>query len=76
MALFKKETKLFGNDIQPQCEYCNNGSTASDGEMVLCSKKGVVTKDFSCKKFEYNPFKRIPKRRRSLGSFTAEEFKL
>ncbi len=76
MALFKKEKKLFGNNIQPKCEYCFLGNTASDGEMVLCSKKGVVTSDYSCKKFEYMPAKRKPKRRKPMETYTAEDFKL
>ncbi len=76
MAIFKKERKLFGNNITPKCEYCISGQTSSDGEMILCSKKGVVTNDFSCKKFEYIPFKRTPKRRMPMQSFSQEDFKL
>ncbi len=76
MALFKKEKNLFGDNITPKCEYCALGNIASDGEMILCSKKGVVTPDFSCKKFEYTPIKRIPKRKRTLETYSAEDFKL
>ncbi len=76
MAIFKKEKKLFGNNIPPRCEYCFLGQTSSDGEMILCKKKGVVTADFSCKSFEYIPFKRTPKRRMAMRDFTPDEFKL
>lgn len=76
MALFKSNKKLFGNNIQPACEYCLHGSISSDNEMILCKKKGVVSPYYSCNKFIYMPTKRIPKRRPNLPQYSAEDFKL
>lgn len=68
--------KLFGNYIQPACEYCNYGEKSSDGQMILCNKKGIVSPDFSCRKFDYSPLKRIPKRIYQLPQFSPEDFVL
>lgn len=76
MALFKKKTKLFGNNISPACEYCLHGDISSDNAMILCSKKGVVSPFYSCNKFTYQPTKRIPKRQPKMPEFTKEDFKL
>jgi hypothetical protein len=38
---------------EPRCEYCVIGKLSADGENILCPKKGVMNKDFSCKKFRY-----------------------
>ncbi len=58
--------KLFGNNIKPSCKYCNMAKS-SDGEKIMCEKFGEVKAYDSCKKFEYNPLKRIPKKELSLA---------
>lgn len=69
--------KLFNEkDISPSCSYCEHGKTAPDGESVLCKKRGVVEKDFSCKKFSYDVLKRHPKRPLPLEEFSADDFSL
>ena len=76
MALFKTNKKLFGNNIEPACEYCLYGMPASDKAMILCNKKGIVSPYYSCNKFNYEPTKRVPKRMLSLPKFNKEDFKL
>ena len=34
--------KLYGNTISPACEVCAYGRRSSDGNAVLCSRKGVM----------------------------------
>lgn len=63
-------------EISPSCSYCMHGKLAPNGENVLCMKKGVVEKDFACRKFKYDVLKRQPKRQRELEKFDAEDFKL
>ena len=50
---------LFKKTIQPRCVYCAKGSPL-EKEFILCPKKGVVSGGFSCRHFEYDPFKRVP----------------
>ncbi len=76
MGLFNKSKKLFGNNIEPACEYCRHGSLSSDNAMILCSKKGVVSPYYSCNKYTYMPTKRIPKRHPELPSYSPEDFSL
>jgi hypothetical protein len=50
---------LFRKKIRKSCGYCINGTVIADDE-ILCVKRGVVSPDKSCRKFEYDPCKRIP----------------
>lgn len=69
--------KLFDKkDITPSCSYCVHGRFAPDKESVLCYKKGVVSLDYSCKKFKYDPLKRKPIRPRAIEKFEESDFAL
>lgn len=72
--MFKK--KLFGNNVEPACEYCERGSQTKDGSMILCEKKGLVEKHYHCRSYVYAPLKRKPKRNRPLGPHHRSEFEL
>lgn len=50
---------LFRRKIDRSCSYCTFG-TKIDNEQVLCIKKGVVSVDEKCRKFSYDPCKRVP----------------
>ena len=68
--------KILGK-IEPKCEYCKLGTISADNTSVLCPKKGVLNKDFFCKKFKYDPLKRIPKESApELMKFSPEDFSL
>lgn len=56
---------LFRKKIQRSCCYCTYG-TKIDDEQVLCIKKGVVSTQGKCGKFEYDPCKRIPAKAKAL----------
>lgn len=68
--------KLFGNNIPPACEYCDYGKETADGEMILCGKCGLVKPFYSCKKFKYNPLKRIPKPVKPLPKYQKGDFEI
>ncbi len=44
------------------CAYCEHASILRDEDYILCRKKGVVSQAFRCRRFVYDPTKRIPKR--------------
>lgn len=50
---------LFRKKIAPSCIYCAY-STRLDDEQILCIKRGVVLESSKCRKFKYDPCKRIP----------------
>ena len=56
---------LFRKKIEKSCAYCAF-STKLDEEQVLCTKKGVVSICGKCRKFRYDPCKRIPVKPKAL----------
>lgn len=56
---------LFRKKIERSCSYCLHGVGLEDG-MVLCAKKGVKSMDDKCRKFKYDPCKRIPAKAKAL----------
>lgn len=56
---------LFRKKIERSCSYCQHGTAMNDGQ-ILCAKKGIVVPEFSCRKFVYNPCKRIPPKMKAL----------
>ena len=52
---------LFRKDTEKRCALCEH-ATVIDGNDMLCRKYGVVSCNYACKKYEYDPLKRIPKK--------------
>lgn len=50
---------FFRKKIERSCSYCEF-ATKIDDEQVLCSKKGVRACTAKCRRFIYDPCKRIP----------------
>lgn len=50
--LFRKKQPHF-------CCYCAHGTNIADGQ-ILCVKKGIRGPEDSCRKYCYDPCKRIP----------------
>ena len=46
---------------EKRCEYCAWADKTAGGDM-LCYYHGPVDKDNSCRKYKYDPFKRVPER--------------
>lgn len=73
--MFRKPL-MFGATIPPACEYCAYGRRAADPKMVLCELRGVVSPYYKCRKYEYDPLRRVPHRQPKLPEFTPEDFSL
>ena len=71
-----KRIKLFGGNIPPACSYCQFGRPSSDKVMVLCRKYGPVSPYYKCRRFFYDPIKRVPRRTPALPEFSADDFSL
>ena len=73
LSIFKGG-KYFDKNIQPKCDYCQFGRRTKDGNKVLCEKRGMTDREFSCGKFVYSPLKRIPvKQLNFVGSLADED---
>jgi len=68
---------LFRKKILRSCAYCAYGTKFSE-EQILCTKHGVVDADRACRKFEYDPCKRIPAKPKAVNfsQYTEDDFKL
>ena len=68
---------LFRKKITPACAYCQWG-TAMDDSQILCIKKGVVLSESKCRKFRYDPCKRIPAKPKALdfSKYAEDDFSL
>ena len=58
-------TMLFRKKIERSCAYCIHG-TKLDDEQILCVKKGLSPIDHACRKFKYDPCKRVPAKAKAL----------
>lgn len=68
---------LFRKTIVKNCAYCAHAGQASDGKL-LCTKRGFVSANGSCRRFRYDPLKRTPKKLKAkdFTAFTEEDFRL
>lgn len=56
---------LFRKKMERSCSYCLYGTRLEDGN-ILCTKKGLRTEDGGCRKFKYDPCKRVPSKAKAL----------
>jgi len=69
---------LFNKNISPACAYCVHGHISEYTNEVFCLKRGVTEPTDSCRKFKYDPCKRIPAKARALdfSRYNEEDFSL
>ena len=68
---------LFRKKMERSCHHCRYG-TKMDEDMMLCAKKGIVPHCDNCRKFRYDPFKRVPPRPKALDftKYDEDDFSL
>ena len=68
---------LFRKKIERSCTYCTHCARPDDGQL-LCTKKGIRQDDQKCRKFKYDPFKRIPPKAKALdfSKYDANDYSL
>jgi hypothetical protein len=68
---------IFKKNIDPQCAYCEHGTSTADKNTVICKKQNAIMQSYSkCKKFRYDPLKREPKVISLVSDFSKEDFSL
>jgi hypothetical protein len=67
---------LNAKEHTPACAYCLHGRLSPDKRSILCVKRGVVALDYACRRYEYDPLKRQPRRAPTLPTFSPEDFEL
>lgn len=68
---------LFRKKIEKSCEYCTHGTSLDNGQ-TLCIKRGLLSNVSKCRKFTYDPCKRIPPRPKAIdfSQYDEEDFSL
>ena len=68
---------LFRKDIEHICRYCVHSSELGENQM-FCLKTGIVTPDHCCRRFSYDPLKRVPPQSAPMNfdKFSEEDFSL
>lgn len=68
---------LFRKKMERSCAYCLHGAKA-DEDIILCAKKGMKLPDDQCRRFKYDPTKRIPSKAKPLdfSKYDKEDFSL
>lgn len=68
---------LFRKKMPRSCRHCAF-STKLDNSRMLCRKHGVVSESYACRKFRYDPFKRIPQKSQALDftKYNDDDFSL
>ena len=68
---------LFRKKIDRYCAYCAYGGKINE-EQVICQKCGVVAASHQCRKFRYDPLKRVPARPKAqdFSKFDKKDFSL
>ena len=56
---------LFRKKLPHSCSYCKFSAKLNE-EKILCSKKGIKSCADKCRRFRYDPFKRIPSKQKAL----------
>lgn len=68
---------LFRKKIARSCDYCSYATKLNNNEL-LCMRRGLVTPDGACRKFRYDPCKRVPPKPKAsdFSKFDKEDFSL
>lgn len=68
---------LFRKKMPRSCLYCANGTRIDDAR-ILCTKCGAVDASGGCRKFRYDPCKRIPLKMKPVNfrKYDKEDFSL
>lgn len=68
---------LFRKRMERSCAYCAYG-TKLDEDTILCTKRGIKSVEDKCRKFKYDPCKRIPMKAKALdfSKYELEDYSL
>ena len=68
--------KLYGQGVPRACSHCFFGVPAQRGGQILWIKKGIVAPDFKCRKYKYDPLRRIPRVQPEPEQYDPADFSL
>ena len=68
---------LLRKKIERNCAYCEYAGKLSD-EQMICQKCGIVPANHHCRRFRYDPLKRVPSKPKAqdFSKYTEKDFSL
>lgn len=66
--------KLFDDTIPARCEYCEFARRS--GESLLCAKSAGEQAIKPCRRYRYDPLKRVPRQEARLPEYPLESFRI
>ena len=70
-----KNKLRLGEGVEPSCAFCAHSAETEQGK-CFCVKKGFVYTSDVCRKYDYDPFKRVPLPAPKLQEHEKEEFEI
>ncbi len=68
--------KFFDKDVPHFCSYCANGRNSEYTDEIFCLKHGVMKPNDTCRRYKYDPLKRIPQKQSPSKNYKPEDFEL
>ena len=68
--------KLFNSDIKKSCFWCIHGRKSEYTDEVFCLKRGITSGSDCCRRYKYDPLKRVPDKQSINKDYKAEDFSL
>ena len=68
--------QIFNKKLSPACKYCECAKISTFDDEIICKHKGITRLDDRCRKYRYDPFKRVPKKIIIEKNYSDKEFKL
>lgn len=69
-------SSMFNKDLPRSCKYCVFGKASLISGEILCKKHGVTLNNDYCRRYKYDPLKRIPERVKLADGYKPEDFSL
>lgn len=67
---------LFNKNLNKSCRWCMYGKNSEYTNEIFCKKRGVTTQDEYCRKYKYDPLKRIPDTQELTDEYSESDFSL
>lgn len=68
--------KMFNKDIVKKCAHCQNSLPLSNSDEMACKIRGIVNSDDLCRKYKYDPLKRVPNAQKIADDYSTDDFEL
>lgn len=65
---------LFRKDVDHACQYCTYAVILTEDHVMCNKKKKKMSVDEKCRRFQYDPLKRVPAKQKALDFSKYEEY--